>query len=201
MKHLKLLLGIVLYISTHNVSAATLQVNLDGLLTGALNVDVSGTLYDVEFIDDSFDNVFGLTGAGIVASTLSQAQAFSNALLNQVLIDGIAGNFDTDQAATFGCGGFACQIYTPTTQSPWDGTATSNVPFYAAANFASEASDNAIGGVLLRGQANGFQSNTFNVWADWSLSPASPVPLPAAFWLFASGIIGLLTVSRRKSLI
>ena len=31
------------------------------------------------------------------------------------------------------------------------------------------------------------------------LAPASPVPVPAAAWLFLSGIAGLVGVSRRKS--
>ncbi len=50
---------------------------------------------------------------------------------------------------------------------------------------------------------DGFQNddvtlNTFYAWAVRSGDVAAPVPLPAAVWLFVSGLIGLGVVGRAR---
>ena len=79
------------------VQAAILQIDGGGNLTGAHEVDVGGTLYDVAFLDGTFDSVFGVSG--LDATTLAEAAAFSDALLAHVFV----GMFDSMPSLTVGC--------------------------------------------------------------------------------------------------
>ena len=49
---------------------------------------------------------------------------------------------------------------------------------------------------------NKFKSNTFNAWAvqsgDATVGWVPQVPVPAAAWLFGSGLLGLIGVAGRK---
>src|SRR5262245_34607382 len=82
-----------------------LQVNGGGKLTGALDVDVGGLLYAVEFISGSCSSVFGTcTAANFDFTTSASALAASQALLNQVLLDVDATHlFDSVSTNTLGC--------------------------------------------------------------------------------------------------
>src|SRR4051794_9278684 len=86
-------------------AAATLIVNGSGQLTGATGVTVGGATYDVSFGDGTCAALFGGCAAStdFAFNTLADAQAAALALLNQVLIDGADGQFDTDYAKTLGC--------------------------------------------------------------------------------------------------
>lgn len=59
----------------------------------------------------------------------------------------------------------------------------------------------ATNGSGLSGLANVYLGGTFNVSAagDISYTATSPVPLPAAVWLFGSGLLGLIGVGRRRN--
>ena len=80
-----------------SASAATILVNANGQLTGATGVNVQGTLYDVSFTDESCVTVY--EGCDEVSdflfTTQSAATAASQALLDQVFVDGPSGLFDT----------------------------------------------------------------------------------------------------------
>jgi len=108
--------------------AATLNV-VGGQLMGASNVLVDGNLYDVQFLDgncfDLYNGCAALTGvfpfnARIDGSDADNAEAVriqnavSQALLDQVFLDGVEGLFDSDPSLTNGCAlsGF-CQVATP----------------------------------------------------------------------------------------
>ena len=85
---------------------AILIVNGSGILTGATGVNVNGTLYDVTFVDGSCVSLFD--GCDSVSdfdfSSADDAGDASQALLNQVFLDGPDGNFDSaPQELTFGC--------------------------------------------------------------------------------------------------
>jgi len=45
------------------------------------------------------------------------------------------------------------------------------------------------------------RSITHNLYATWQVTtlPLTPVPVPAAVWLFGSGLLGLVGVARRKA--
>ena len=86
-------------------SAAILTVNGDGLLTGAQNVIVEGNAYDVMFVTGLCSDVFD--GCDEVSDFFFQNEAIavaaSQALLDQVIIDGPLGAFDTDPLLTETC--------------------------------------------------------------------------------------------------
>ena len=46
-------------------------------------------------------------------------------------------------------------------------------------------------------QSFSVKSATYDSWAVYS-GDVSPVPVPAAVWLFSSGLLGLIGVARRK---
>jgi hypothetical protein len=95
-------------------NAATLLVNGSGILTGATDVSVGGTLYDVNFVDGTcvalFDGCDSVNDFDF--STEVDALAASQALLDQVFVDTAQGSFDFDPSLTFGCGS-TCFATTP----------------------------------------------------------------------------------------
>ena len=96
----------------NTASAAVLQVSGDELI-GALGVNVNGTLYNVEFVEGTCAALFSGCDqpSDFAFTTQAEADAASQALLDQVLIDGPQGNFDTQPTLTFGC--------EPNTQAPY----------------------------------------------------------------------------------
>ena len=94
-------------------AAPILQLNGGGYLIGATGVEVSGTLYDVEFIDGSCIGLFsGCDEASDFAFT-TQAAALVAA---QVLLDTVfVGFFDETPYATVTCEPyiFPCDAYIP----------------------------------------------------------------------------------------
>lgn len=98
-------------------AAPVLQVS-GGILQGAQGVDVNGTLYDVSFRDGSCVDLYGGCDAlsDFTFTTAAAVNAASRALLDQVLRDGAAGNFDSNPALTNGCTGNQegfCTVFTP----------------------------------------------------------------------------------------
>jgi hypothetical protein len=95
-------------------NAATLLVNGSGILTGATDVNVGGTLYDVEFVDGTCVALFdGCDSANdFDFSTEADALAASQALLDQVFVNTAQGSFDSDPSLTFGCSS-TCFASTP----------------------------------------------------------------------------------------
>ena len=98
----------VVTLSSTSATGAVLLVNGSGLLTGATGVNVGGTLYDVEFVDGTCIAVFDGCddGSDFALRTLSEAEAASQALLDQVFLDvpGL-GMFDSTPSLTYGCPG------------------------------------------------------------------------------------------------
>jgi len=81
---------------------ATTLVIQSGRLKGADNVLVGNRFYNVDFVEGTCVSVFsGCTSfAFSTATTASRARA---ALLGQVFLDGVLGNFDSNPTLTFGC--------------------------------------------------------------------------------------------------
>jgi opacity protein-like surface antigen len=120
MRKLALALAAIAALSTAAPAAAsvTLLVNGSGQLTGATGVTINGATYNVSFGDGTCPSLFGGCDANsdFTFTTLSDAQAAALALLNQVLIDGPDGQFDTDYAKTLGCAtndGLTCDVLIP----------------------------------------------------------------------------------------
>jgi len=95
--------------------AATLNV-INGILHGASGVDVGGALYDVEFADGTCITLYNGCDdpSDFTFTDFASASAASQALLDQVLIDSIAGTFDSDPEMTAGCSDpQVCEAVTP----------------------------------------------------------------------------------------
>ena len=85
-------------------SAVMLQVDATGQLTGATEVDVLGTLYDVEFVDGTCVALFGGCdeASDFAFTDQASAEAAAQALLDFVFVDNAMGTFDSDPEMTLG---------------------------------------------------------------------------------------------------
>ena len=173
------------------VNVATGSTEGSGVVTGALNVKVNGALYDVIFKEQTCVDIFDGCDGDTEFDFQSSADAIlaSEALRDQVYggdFDGRA--HDTAPTETFGIGTTFGLIVTPYRS---DGSSV----FYAALkNMPGSETDLIIQGSLgVSLDATDFLSF---VYADWT--EVSAVPVPAAVWLFGSGLIGLVGVARRK---
>ena len=151
-------------------SAATLNV-VGGQLVGASDVDVGGTLYDVAFVEGSCISLF--SGCDEVSDFTFQTEAAatlaSQALMDQVFLDGVAGTFDSNPELTFGCSDTVdCRVFTP-----FDPVFFSDV--YMANNWSAEFFDS----VSLVGVNNAFDTATYipGVYAVWTPEPSTALLL------------------------
>jgi hypothetical protein len=168
-------------------ASPVLLIDGDGTLTGATGVDVGGTLYDVTFVDGSCATVFtGCDGASDFTFTDgTTALAATNALADQVFLDGISGAFDTQPSLTFGCTSLNRCI--PITPYELSGTLFVNSAyFFNSSGDPSTPSDFTALGIEAVGEDYGADGR--RVYAKWSLSETEPVPEPATLTLFGVGL-------------
>ena len=106
-----LLVGCVLFCCP--AWATSLDI-VSGILMGATEVSVGGNLYDVQFVDGTCAEVYGVCDvAHFTFKTQSDAEAASTALLSAVFLDGFLGNFDSSPDLTFGCASISeCRVIT-----------------------------------------------------------------------------------------
>jgi hypothetical protein len=110
--------AILLLTASMGIANAALILDVDdrGQLIGAQDVMVTiggeDMLYDVRFVEDSYENIFD--DIAVAANGLDEANAFSSALMNLVFLDSSAGNFDSEARFTLGCfRSDTCNILTP----------------------------------------------------------------------------------------
>jgi len=185
------ILSTALAVTIPPLHAATLTIDA-GLLTGAERVNVGGTFYDLSFVEGTFNDVFGTT-PDFDATSYSEAVAFSQALFDQVFV----GIYDDQPALTYGCSGTTagCQASTP-----YELFSSNLVRRSGAQNtLPQHSSSQGLMSSLLITTDDSSDIDS-QVWADWSVSAdqTSVVPVPAAVWLFGSGLIGLAGFARRK---
>ncbi len=171
--------------------AATLLVDGTGQLTGARNVDVGGALFDVDFVDGTCTALFGNCdeASDFAFTTQPDATVAAQALLDQVFLDGVLGNFDTSPDLTLGCPFVNCSILIP--------FSVTDLVTLTMVEIQNNPSDPDFVGL-----------DVFNPFTDTTttlpdavfarFSPVSDVPEPASMLLFGAGLLGLTGIRRRR---
>lgn len=203
--------------------AATLNVSYDGELLGASGVEISGTSYNVKFVNGSCIGVFERCSTsfgandgsnnGIVFDTLELAQTASSALGSQVFIQSDLGDFrqsfrvHTRYALEKRCvlNGFSCNFHDLvfTTFSDYVAPITrDSCTIFPSGQFCFP--------VLLapgfdRTLTTSFRSTLSSTFAVWSIEPivivpdpvVPAVPLPAGGLLLLTGLAAVAAFRRR----
>ncbi len=203
----KSILFVILFAYSMQSFSALLQVN-NGVLFGATDIGVNGTLYDVTFRDGTCAQLFNgcdqnsdfpFSNPLAPFSDTTLAVFASQALLDQVFIDSALGLFDSDPRLINGCTstriGFGCQASTPLFVRLGAGS----LGIIAAVNFSNELSDSVPAGA---GQVATDSGNQIQVtYALWNLSSTTspdptPVPAPSVVILLGLGLIGLILTKK-----
>ncbi len=172
--------------------AATVQYDETGKIIGALGVDVSGVSYHVIFVEGSCVSLASgcNESSDFVFQSSAEANAASWALINQVFVGANLGPANN----THGCDD---PVYCGAISAFWqDGTVGGSM-----------ASREDQGGTMVAGVSwfnldSGYENLNSADYAYWTgaVWSVATVPVPAAAWLFASGLFGLVLSSRRKPL-
>jgi hypothetical protein len=182
------------------------QVVGGGQQQGATDLNVGGTLYDVQFLEgtcielyDGCDDLSDFT-----FTTLADALLAARALQDQVVLDGVAGNFDTVPSLTAGCSGALCG-----TAFPYGLPNATQVSVVSAVSQAVEATDFFGAGTTERtfdSSTGTFHTlTTYAVWTPASGSQEVPISAwPAAITMLALGFrrlraLQLVSLGRRRS--
>ncbi|MEO9516768.1 MAG: hypothetical protein ABJH45_00280 [Paracoccaceae bacterium] len=98
--------ALALHCSVVATYAATLQIDTNDQFIGALNVDVDGTLYDVQFVDRTCTGIVSgcAGGGGLTFSDAATATALAagQALFDEVFINTPNKNYDATPSAING---------------------------------------------------------------------------------------------------
>jgi hypothetical protein len=176
-----------------------------GQLTGAYDIDIGGTLFDVSFGDGTCAGLFdGCDSASDFDFTdEASARAAAQALLTQVFIDSTLGNFDSDYSLTLGC---------ESTTSLFLQYCLPFIPYYLTSG--------GVGGVFPRFDTDFIGTfttlsnwdtsvQTYITWAKFNLASERPpagtidpdaVPEPSALGLLGIGFmsLGMIGYGRRR---
>lgn len=184
------LLATLLAAVTGAWAAPTLKVE-GGILKGAQGVDIGGTLYNVSFADSTCVAVFSGCNepSDFLFQTQAQAAAAAQALLDQVLVDGASGNFDSRPELTFGC---SESTYCWVLSFYWDTGFGLGVNMNAY-NAADPGADRVLGPYFDPDAG----SRGDLTYAVWTLADTQSVPEPSSLLLAGAALAGLAWRRRR----
>jgi len=176
-------------LSVSGANAATLNV-VDGLLVGASDVLVTGAgFYNVNFIDGTCSGLFDEcdSNADFDFGDPVDANLAAQALVDQVFIDGPDGDFNTNPGQISGCADASrCGVLIPH-------TALVEPLFLSAITINEGNAEWTIFPIF-----NNLEFSNFDVKVFAQFEHVSAVPLPAAFWLFGTAVIGLFGFRMRN---
>lgn len=192
------LAGLVAVCASATAIAGPQLLVTNGILQGATDVVVNGSLFSVKFVDGTCEELFGdCTNTANFPFSYNNAILASQALLDQVLQDGQPGdNFFDFRAKVAGCEvADACSIFTP---QAWDAT-LQRVWVSSAEAYVVSAFDPLLvretgccGEAGLRPAVDldltGFDNRT---WAVWK------APEPSSFALILGAVAGAGAIRRR----
>lgn len=184
-----------LALSAHASAAPILQVNSNGLLTGAKGVSVLGKLYDVTFVGGSCASIFnGCDGnSDFTFQTWLDSSAASTALLDQVFLDGPAGDFGSKPNNVAGCySSDYCHFAVPYILLTGDWYHASTAVIFAGASPKDSL------GSISTSRNNDFKYSKNVTFASFELVEAE-IPEPTSIALISLAMAGLAFSRRRKS--
>lgn len=179
-------------LSPRPAQALSLQVNGSGILTGATDVNVGGTLYDVQFLDGTCAALFSGCDQPTDFAFQTQANALlaSQALLDQVILNSTLGNFDIAPNLTQGCtNAFVCNVGTP-----FQLISATTHQTYNSINLSSLSDQTQCCSTF----TTLFNSGTFPTFTYARWTAASAVPEPSTLTLFALALGALVLWDYRR---
>jgi hypothetical protein len=182
-------------------SAAILEINSEGILTGARNIVIGGSFYDVAFVEGTCAEVFGnCENSPFLFLTLASAQQASVALLSQVFLDVPSlGFFDSQPTLTRGCetSPTFCEALTPYEYLLHDPLVfgQTSIRVRGARNNGLGLADEVFPEDVVFSFfiENDTRTNPLITWAVWS-----PIPEPSSFALLSTSLVVLGWWRRRQ---
>ena len=184
----KTIIALIAIASFSAKAAVSLNIS-NGILMGANNVDVKGTLYNVAFTDDDTEVM-----AKMPISQSFDAAVASQALLDQVLI----GKYDDLTHLTNGCSfdGF-CYIMTLAYVEP---TSYYNLVFVSALNFGGYYSGSP--DMLQSGTGHGSNAAGAAEHGEWftnAVWTVAAVPEPSSLAMLMTGFLAMFGIARKRN--
>jgi len=174
--------------SQASIAGPTAVTDSNGQLLGIDGIDLLGGIWNVRFVEGSFDDLFGDT-SGLDFVDMAGARAAATALYDVYNQPG----FELYTQKGYATAGILYttigQVLTPYRVSVW------NVSVIGFTIYPDEESD-LVTDTFDTQSYTDTGTSFYTVYADWT--NVSAVPVPAAVWFMGSGLLALFGYSRKK---